>query len=142
MIYYNDGNPKISYGGNTYELTNCANPEYSFAEHDFIMHVSAINGKRTLVSKGEYISAKIDVFGLSYSQYLALRSCIGQKVTFYPYGSANIYIGEDTYTALSLSMLVTELRFYHMDNKLWTDAVHIEMESEEYADNELTEIET
>jgi hypothetical protein len=141
-IYHNGGTPTIKSGGTTYTLTEFADPEYNFNEHDFKLHTSVITGKRTLVSKGKYCTAKLSMYGLSYSLADTLRGLIGTKVTFYPYGTGNITVGTDAYQPLQISMLVVQAKFYHKDSLLWKDACNIEMVSEEYATNALTLIPT
>jgi hypothetical protein len=92
-----------------------------------------ITGKETLVSKGTRAVAALDVIGLTYAQYRTLKGLrTSAVVTFYPYGKDNITIGENTYTAPSVSMLVKAVKPYHMNEVNYCDAVHIEMESQSY----------
>jgi len=137
-IYYNGGTPAVKSSGTTYTLTEFADPEYNFNEHDFKLHTSVITGKRTLVSKGKYCTAKLSLYGLSYSLADTLRGLIGTAVTFYPYGTGNTTIGTDVYSPLQIGMLVMQAKFYHKDNLLWKDACVLEMVSAEYATNALT----
>lgn len=129
--------PAILYNQVTYTLANPANIEYNFNEHDFIMHTSVITGKHTIYSKGTYYRASMDLLNLTYSLYDNLIALRGKTVTFYPYGTANIVIGQSTYDAISMSMIVTAVKFFHVDNALWTDACYIEMESESYYELDL-----
>ena len=130
--FYSDAAPAIVSGQTTITLANYANNEFDYNTPDYIMHTSAITGKRTLVAKGTYTKIALDLLDITYALYASLKACRGTTVTFYPYGTANITIGQATYTAPSFSALVTEVRFFHLNQALFCDACHIEMESESY----------
>jgi hypothetical protein len=136
MLFYSDAAPSIVSGQTTITLANFAKPDYSFDEHDYILHKSVITGKRTIYLRGHYFTARIHVFGMSYADYNSLRTLDGTAITFYPYGSGNITINNTTYTAPSITCIM-RCRFYHLNERLWTDAVILDMESESYANSPL-----
>lgn len=123
--------PVINYSGNI-NLTNACNIEYNWNEHELILHKSVITGKETLVSKGTRAVASLDVIDLTYAQYATLKATLGKSVTFYPYGTENLMVGETAYLAPSITMLVKTLKPYHLNNINYCDAVHIIMESQSY----------
>lgn len=130
--------PVIITNTGTITLTNCLKPEYSFNDHDFILHKSVITGKRTIVSKGTYASARLLMHSFTYAQYLLLKALRGTVVTFYPYGNTTIVYGSTTYNLPSITMIVTKAKFFHFDNLTFTDGCMLEMESESYYELSLT----
>lgn len=133
MIIDASGRTAIINNGSDISLTNICNIDYNWNEHEFILHKSVITGKETLVSKGTRAVTALDVIGLTYAQYRTLKGLrTSTAVTFYPYGKDNVVIGESTYTAPSISMLVKAVKPYHMNEVNYCDAVHIEMESQSY----------
>jgi hypothetical protein len=125
------GDPIVTYNTTATTLTNSM-AELDYNEPDLIMHESVITGKRTVVVKGTRFKAKISLRGMSYSIYSTVKSWLGKTVTLQPYGSGNVVIGATTYTAPSITCLVTKVKFYHLDNLLFKDACLLEMESESY----------
>lgn len=138
MNLYTGNPPVIIAGENTYTLTDFAEPEYDWDQHEYLLHTSKLTGKRILVSKGQYASFKILLRGLTKTAYEGLRGLkTGSAVTFYPYGIANITIDGGVYTAPSVSVIVTQAKRFHLNQTLWRDAMLIEMISQDYAEMEL-----
>lgn len=138
MILYNNADPVVVNGATSVTLTGCEMPELDFNEHDFILHKSVVTGKRKIVSKGTYFSARVNLRGFTYTVYGNLKAMRGATVTFYPYGTGNITIGGVTYSAPSITCLCTKAKFYHHNNMIFTDGCLLELVSEGYYELALT----
>lgn len=134
--------PALKVGTSNILLQNACNIDYDWNDHDFVLHKSVITGKETLVSRGTRSVASIDVHGVNYSQYVQLKVLKGRAVTFYPYGPENITIGGTTYTAPTVTMLVKNVKPYHVNEVNYCDAVRIEMESESYYELNMRPVES
>lgn len=122
----------------TITLTNWMEPDYSFNEHDFIMHTSVVNGKRTIVPKGTYFSAKLTLVGFAYSLYSSLKGIRGATVTFYPYGQGTVTLANTTYDLPGIVCLVKKVKFFHSNNRRYTDGCLLELDSQSYYELALT----
>ena len=130
-IFEGYGDPIVTYITTATTLSNSFT-ELDYNEPDIIMHESVITGKRTAVVKGSRFKAKICLRGMSYATYSTVKGWLGKQVALQPYGSGIVVIGATTYTAPSITCLVTKTKFYHLDNLLFKDACLIEFESESY----------
>lgn len=122
----------------TITLTNTLDPDYNFNEHDFIMHTSVINGKRTIVAKGTYFAAKLTLVGFTYTLYASLKGLRGSVVTFYPYGQGTVTLSNTVYDLPSITCLVKRVKFFHINNQRYTDGCILELDSQSYYELALT----
>lgn len=119
-------------------LTNWMDPDYNFNEHDFIMHTSVVTGKRTIVPKGTYFSAKLTLLGFTYSLYSSLKVIRGAVVTFYPYGEGTVTLNNTTYNLPSIVCIVKKVKFFHANQRRFTDGCFVELDSQDYYELALT----
>jgi len=129
MVFIAD--PKIVYGQTTYTLDNPV-VEYDWNESDYILHESIITGYLTIEERGERARAKIRALGVTWAKYVGYRLFAGKVVTFYPYGTDRLTIGQTEYNPPSFTAIVLQVKPYHSGGLIGTYNVLIDLVSQGY----------
>lgn len=120
-----------SVAGTSYTLIG-ANVEYDIDALDAELVKSVLNGDQALLTRGEYFSGQIDYFGMSLADYVAIKALQGAIVRLWPLGTGSIGVTNPQYYYPYVDVLVTSVRPYHRDKKLYMDAMIITFTSQKY----------
>lgn len=117
--------------GVSYTLTN-AICDYDIDALDAEVVRSVLNGDQALISRGEYFGGEIDYYGLSLATYLAMKALQGAVVRLWPLGSGAIGTTSPQYYYPYVDVILSSVRPYHRNSKLYLDAVIITFTSQKY----------
>jgi hypothetical protein len=117
-------------GGTSYTLTN-ATVDYGIDDSQDELVRSVIDGKYAIIEHGDYFKAEIDVFGLSWANYAAIKALKGAVVRLWPFGQSAIAGTSPQVWYPYLDALVVAVKPYYRDNAYYYDAAVLTLISEE-----------
>ena len=120
-----------SAAGTSYTLTNAV-VDYSIDDLDAELVTSVLNGDQALLSRGEYFSGTIDYYNISLANYLAIKALQGALVRLWPIGTGAIGSTSPQYYYPYVDVIITSVKPYHRNRKLYMDAMIITFVSQKY----------